>query len=261
MQMKDYKKLKSIIEEIDTLIASRVMSDHPQFSAWKLKTERFLSHKYGTDSIEYGEFGRILFSPGVWTFDTADYIFRNSCADGLREAKAMLTVYLEEMEEDLDNNSGGSTSIPAACTANYRKVFIVHGHNGEMKEAVARLIEKQGIQAIILHEQANLGATIIEKFENYSDVGGAVCLFTADDLGRAKRDAEDKKRARQNVVFETGYFIGKLGRNNVILIADKGVEIPSDLQGVVYTETSNWQFSVLKELKAIGYSIDYNKLD
>ena len=80
-------------------------------------------------------------------------------------------------------------------------------------------------------------------------------------MGRAKSDNEDKKRARQNVVFEAGYFIGKLGRSNVILIADKGVEIPSDLQGVVYTETNNWQFSVLRELKAMGYCIDYNKID
>lgn len=143
----------------------------------------------------------------------------------------------------------------------FSKVFIVHGHNGEMKEAVARLIEKQGIQAIILHEQANMGATIIEKFERNSDVSGAVCLFTADDLGRAKYDTEDKKRARQNVVFEAGYFIGKLGRQSVILIADKGVEIPSDLQGVVYTDSQNWRFSVLQELKAIGYNIDYNKID
>lgn len=142
-----------------------------------------------------------------------------------------------------------------------KKVFIVHGHNGEIKEAVARMIERQGIQAVILHEQANQGATIIEKFEKNSNVGGAVCLFTADDLGHAKSDSEEKHRARQNVVFETGYFIGKLGRDKVVLVADKGVEIPSDLQGVVYTETTSWQYSVLKELKAIGYNIDYNKLD
>lgn len=142
-----------------------------------------------------------------------------------------------------------------------KKVFIVHGHNGELKEAVARLIERQGIETIILHEQANLGDTIIEKFERNSDVGAAVCLFTADDLGRAKADSTDRKRARQNVVFEAGYFIGKLGRKNVLLIADQGVEIPSDLQGVVYTDSGNWQLSVLKELKAIGFNIDYNKID
>lgn len=145
-------------------------------------------------------------------------------------------------------------------TFNMEKVFIVHGHNGEIKEAVARLIEKQEIQAIILHEQANQGATIIEKFERHSDVGCAICLFTADDYGRAKNETAENLRARQNVVFETGYFIGKLGRDKIVLIADKGVDIPSDLQGVVYTDSFSWQFSVLKELKAIGYNIDYNKL-
>lgn len=259
--MKDYKKLKSIVDEIDTLIASRVTSDQPVFSAWKLKTERFLSRKYGPESIEFVEFRRILFNPGIWTFDTENYVFVNACADGLRAAKAMLSLYMEEMEDELEKNDSESEMFSKTATSTYNKVFIVHGHNGEIKEAVARLIEKQGIQAIILHEQANQGATIIEKFERNSDVSGAVCLFTADDLGRAKKDSEDKMRARQNVVFEAGYFIGKLGRNNVILIADKGVEIPSDLQGVVYTESNNWQFSVLKELKAIGYCIDYNKID
>ena len=142
----------------------------------------------------------------------------------------------------------------------YSKIFIVHGHNGELKEAIARLIERQGIEAIILHEQANLGNTIIEKFERNSDVGAAICLFTADDVGRAKADNTERKRARQNVVFEAGYFIGKLGRKNVVIIADPGVEIPSDMQGIVYTGSENWQFSVLKELKAMGFNIDYNKL-
>lgn len=149
-------------------------------------------------------------------------------------------------------------NIPQKLNTN--KVFIVHGHNGEIKEAVARLIENQGIRAIILHEQANNGNTIIEKFEHNSDVGCAVCLFTADDIGRAKNTKNNHSRARQNVVFETGYFIGKLGRDKVILVAERGVEIPSDLHGVVYTNSSDWRFSLLKDLKAIGYNIDFNKL-
>lgn len=143
----------------------------------------------------------------------------------------------------------------------HQKVFVVHGHNGEMKEAIARILENQGIQALILHEQVNQGATIIEKIERNSDVGCAICIFTADDLGRAKNDIDEKTRARQNVVFEAGYFIGKLGRERVILIADPCIEIPSDLQGVVYTDSANWRFSILKELKSMGYTVDYNKLD
>ena len=140
------------------------------------------------------------------------------------------------------------------------KVFIVHGHNGEIKEAVARIIEKQGLEAVILSEQANRGKTIIEKFEANSNVGAAICLFTADDKGRSASNPSDNDRARQNVVFETGYFIGKLGRENIIIIAGSSVEMPSDLSGVVYTNQSDWKTEVLKGLKAIGYDIDLNKL-
>ena len=140
------------------------------------------------------------------------------------------------------------------------KVFIVHGHNGELKEAVARIIERQGLEAIILSEQTNCGNTIIEKFEANSNVGAAICLFTADDIGRSASETSGKDRARQNVVFETGYFIGKLSRKNIIRIAGSTVEMPSDLSGVVYTNQSDWKTEVLKELKAIGYDIDLNKL-
>lgn len=140
------------------------------------------------------------------------------------------------------------------------KIFIVHGHDGELKQAVARIVEKQGITAIILSEQANQGRTIIEKFEDYSDVDGAICLFTADDIGKAKNDSADNQRARQNVVLETGYFMGKLGRNHIVILADNGIEMPSDLSGVVYTDTDSWQIDLLKELKAMGYTIDFNKL-
>jgi predicted nucleotide-binding protein len=140
------------------------------------------------------------------------------------------------------------------------RIFIVHGHDGELKQSVARIIEKQGIEAIILSEQANKGRTIIEKFEDYSDVGGAICLFTADDYGRAKKDEADNTRARQNVVLETGYFMGKLGRDHVVLLADKSIEMPSDLSGIVYTDTAKWEIDLLKELKAIGYTVDFNKL-
>lgn len=129
-----------------------------------------------------------------------------------------------------------------------------------MKHSVARIVEKQGLEAIILREKTNQGKTIIEKFEAHSDVGGAICLFTADDVGKAKAETTENPRARQNVVFEAGYFMGKLGRNHVVMICEAGVEIPGDLSGVVYTDKSDWKTDVLKELKAMGYSIDMNKL-
>ena len=117
------------------------------------------------------------------------------------------------------------------------------------------------MKAVILNEQSNHGQTIIEKLETEGSAAGAVCLFTADDEGKSRVEQSAKPRARQNVVFETGYFIGRLGRENITILADKGIEIPSDLQGVVYTGTDNWEFSLLKELRSMGYSIDFNKMD
>lgn len=143
------------------------------------------------------------------------------------------------------------------------KVFIVHGHNNEVKLAVARSIEKLGLEPIILHEQANNGKTIIEKFEQHSNVGFAIVLLTADDSGKARGEELDKQRARQNVILEMGYFIGKLGRDRVCPLYEKGVELPSDLYGLVYTEldiAESWKFKLAKELKEAGYAIDTNRL-
>lgn len=85
-------------------------------------------------------------------------------------------------------------------------------------------------------------------------------MFTADDIGKSKNETVDQYRARQNVVFETGFFMGSLGREHVVILADNGVEMPSDLSGVVYTSTANWQFDLLRELNEMGYTVDLNKL-
>jgi predicted nucleotide-binding protein len=150
-----------------------------------------------------------------------------------------------------------------ATSSDNNKVFIVHGHNNEIKLDVARTLEKLGLHPIILHEQANSGRTIIEKFEEHSDVGFAVVLLTDDDLGKTKKDELLNTRARQNVILELGYFIAKLSRERVCPLYTKGVELPSDLSGVLYVEldkSSNWKIKLAKELKATGYNIDVNKI-
>jgi predicted nucleotide-binding protein len=142
-------------------------------------------------------------------------------------------------------------------------IFIVHGHNNEVKINVARTLEKLGLNPIILHEQANEGKTIIEKFEEHSNVGFAIILLTDDDLGKAKKDENLNYRARQNVILEMGYFIGKLGRDRVCPLYTNGVELPSDLYGLLYIEidsAENWKIKIAKELKAAGYEIDVNKI-
>lgn len=258
--MTDYEKLKSIVDEIDNLISNHIRSSDSKFQAWRMKTERFLISKYGKDSLEHKSFNKTRFCPLVWygTDEKQENIDAISwCRDGLESCKAIFETYLEDMVDEVELISPQKSEVKLS---NMDKIFVVHGHDSGLKHEVARLIEKQGLTPVILSEQANTGKTIIEKFEEYSDVSGAICLFTADDLGRTKSNKNDQKRARQNVVLETGYFMGKLGRNRVVILADEGIEMPSDLSGIVYTNTGNWQVDLLKDLKAMGYEVDFNKL-
>lgn len=258
--MTDYEKLISIVSEIDNLISHHVRSSAPAFEAWQTKAERFLIKKYGKDSLEHKKFLDTHFAPLIWVGDDEEEDARISiecCRKGLLSCKAVFETYLEDMADEEESATPNSVMLQ---TSIMDKVFVVHGHDGELKHAVARLIEKQGLDAIILSEQANKGKTIIEKFEENSDVSGAICLFTADDLGRAKAVPNEHPRARQNVVFEAGYFMGKLGRNRVVIIAESGVELPSDMQGIVYTDKNNWEIDVLREMKEMGYTIDFNRL-
>ncbi|MBU0971015.1 MAG: nucleotide-binding protein [Proteobacteria bacterium] len=159
------------------------------------------------------------------------------------------------------NTNQSSTPAPQTIARNKRKVFIVHGRDNEAKQEVSRFIEKLGLEAIILHEQASAGMTIIEKIEHYSnDADFALVLYTACDQGRGVHESNilPKNRARQNVVFEHGYLMAKLGRENVCSLVKGNIETPNDISGVVYVvmdEYGAWKNEVSKELKACGYSI------
>ncbi|WP_443749626.1 TIR domain-containing protein [Asticcacaulis solisilvae] len=145
-----------------------------------------------------------------------------------------------------------------------RKVFVVHGHDEGAKEATARFLEALDFEPIILHEQASRGRTIVEKIEEHGDVGFAVVLLTPDDVGAHKDHSTDlKPRARQNVLLELGYFMGRLGRSRVVALKRGDVEVPSDFEGVVYVgydSGNGWKQDLGKELDAAGYEIDWNKV-
>ncbi len=118
-----------------------------------------------------------------------------------------------------------------------------------------------GFEPVILHEQPNKGRTIITKFrEEAADVGFAVVLMTPDDHG-GKQSADTRPRARQNVVFELGFFIGALGAERVAALVKGDVERPSDFDGVVYIslDQGHWKIDLAKELKAAGFDVDFNK--
>jgi len=172
--------------------------------------------------------------------------------------------------------------IPSSCgdrlsagnsgaTSFVDKAFVVHGHQDGTKQKVARLMEKLGVETIILEEQHDGGRTIIEKFEDHAEVGFAVVLLTPDDLGCSKAMLREpissnkdlQARARQNVIFELGYFFGKLGRGRVAALVDGEIEIPSDLAGVMYRKIDDgggWRFWLAKEMKKAGMDIDMNDI-
>lgn len=134
-------------------------------------------------------------------------------------------------------------------------VFIIHGHDESMKTQVQLLLERAKIKNVILHDRPDRGRTIIEKLEDESEYATyAIALFSPDD-----EIQKGEHRARQNVILEVGYFIGKLTRAKVRILKKMNIEIPSDLQGVLY-ETYDmggaWKMKLIKELEDAGFNPD-----
>lgn len=147
-----------------------------------------------------------------------------------------------------------------------KKVFIVHGHNTNVRDQVKEFIYEIGYEPVILQNVPNQGRTIIEKLENETDVAYAIILYTGCDRGSINDEkAELKPRARQNVVFEHGYLFAKLGRKNVCALYQKGVEYPSDLSGVLYEpyleNNKSWKVNIAKEMKKAGLNINIDDIN
>ncbi|WP_321927202.1 nucleotide-binding protein [Burkholderia sp. BCC1998] len=192
--------------------------------------------------------------------------YPDELAKNIGRSIALLEAAQRVLREDLADAQHATASLPVPTgpetSTLSRRVFVVHGHDGEARETVARFLTAMGFEPVILHEQANQGRTIIEKFEAHGDVGFAVVLLTPDDEGRAK-GGELQSRARQNVVLELGYFIGKLGRGKVCALKRGELELPSDYLGVVWERMDDgggWKLALARELKAAGHIIDGNKV-
>jgi predicted nucleotide-binding protein len=187
-------------------------------------------------------------------------MFREDLADGVHRLESILERL--ELYREPGSGSQSADTVPKGPKGPKSRVFIVHGHDDAAKEALARFLERLKLEAIILHERATGGRTIIEKLEHYGSVDFAVVLLTPDDIGAARADAASPKpRARQNVVLELGFFIGVLGRAHVCALHKGGLELPTDFVGVGYVSMDDagaWRFLLARELGAAGFTIDMN---
>jgi predicted nucleotide-binding protein len=259
--------LQNAVERGRKLLAANSV-EAAQFDTWRNVTRESLIGAFGSESQHVTTFmwagrpaGIAVVGPSWGGADRTDWNQRRH--DELKKKIEVIVAILDAVDFGPDQTAipeekvEEESSVPMS-----REVFVVHGHDDATKVKVARLLERLDFQPVILHERPNEGLTIIEKFEKHAGKASfAVVLLTPDDVGCAESEGKTKPRARQNVILELGYFIGRLGRSRVCVLYTPGVELPSDILGVVYTPLDpSWEFSVAKELRAAGFAIDMNRL-
>jgi predicted nucleotide-binding protein len=195
---------------------------------------------------------------------------KNSKTENPLNRRNPLWIAFEEGKDITDtfiHSAPGSKSKQknvAQTSQTSNKVFVVHGHDIELKNDVELFLRRINLEPIVLHRQPDEGLTVIEKFEKHAgETNYAFVLLTPDDIGypiaeQSKKDEERKieYRARQNVILEFGFFVGKLGRKNVCCIYKEGVAVPSDLHGLIYKQVrrsvEEVAMQIMKDLKIAG---------
>jgi len=161
----------------------------------------------------------------------------------------------------------GSKSKTSDVRTSSKNVFIVHGRDVGIRAQVEAFLRRLKLEPIILQDMPNMGQSLLGKIRTNSGVAYAVVLLTGDDEGRLNvvgnknASPELKPRARQNVVFELGFFLAQLGDGHVAALCQDGIEIPSDFLGIMYIpwdENGNWRGKLITELKTAGLAVDAN---
>ena len=270
---KAIERLKKALSQMREL--KELATESPQFKKWRISTKNAIANTYGEKDPHVEEFTSISYTPwipgamvvggGGASLPRAKPDYRARYQRGLTDAGVLLEAMIEQIVEYWEDESPAQFSASSSRDEliNTTKVFLVHGRDLGTRDSVARFLETLKLQPVILDEQADRGQTIIEKFEQHAqEVRFAVVLLTPDDEGRIRGEESDlKPRARQNVIFELGYFARSFGRNRVCALTKGGVEIPSDYDGVVYIpldDSGGWKMRLIKELKAAEFDVDAN---
>ena len=260
--------LQKQLDAADKLLQGNAITES-QIQSWKKTTTNYIEQIFGEEHRNAGNFRNA--SPTAFDSMLGSNLSTDNYGQALHDLIIRLNEYIGELQTTifLHEPSGSPPSNIKNKSSN--KVFIVHGHNHPLKHELAHSLQNAGLDVTILHEQPSRGMTLIEKFAAHAqDAGFAVVLLTADDIGTEKPPEGLplltpmlKKRARQNVVFELGFFIALLGRDRVCALYETGVEWPSDLTGIAYVEydsAGRWIHHVAKEICAVGIQVDFSKL-
>ena len=264
-------KIQDLIERAERLHGSKITE--PAFKSWRNDSIRFLKKVFGEESNEAVTFENIEFTITYFSFDFLKFGWKENLLKekdtfekGLKYAIYYLKTFESEIRHDVDISERGQRDSNNASykESHKRNIFIVHGNNDGVKDKVANFISRLGIEPIILNKQINRGQTLLEKFEEYSDIKAAIIIFTNEDISDYNNDSEYEKKARQNMIFEAGYFLGKLGKKNMIVIAEQGLMLPSVLEGYtcfMLDQEEKWKMDIAKKLKSMKrFSIDMSAL-
>lgn len=239
------------------------------FSKWDSFNTELLKRMFTTEELagEYSSwFGGVFVSMGEPSLREKIEDLYKSIDDKVHRLDSILE-RLELIPLNHPHTSSGSEqTVSQRSPSKSKKVFVVHGHDDKAKSNLEIFLREIGLEPVVLHRQADEGLTVIEKFEKHSDVGYAFILLTPDEVAYLKsEESKDDKdrvkefRARPNVIFEFGYFVGKLGRSKVCCLYTGDVALPSDVSGMIYKKFTNSieevAYSVIKDLKASGYEI------
>ena len=256
--MNDKKKIELLQKQIDAAENGSVAD----WQLWRDKTDVILRNVLGDGSPIYSDFRNIRYTLNVVHGGTTQDDYRRARLRGVQRAISLLEAAKTEVEV-----SGGLPEAPMGSEPAGSTIFIVHGRDEASKHEVARFVQDvTSRKPIILSEQSNDGLTLIEKFEQAAqDAAYAIVISTGDDVGRLsdELDADLKPRARQNVVFELGYFFGALGRNRVTMLYQNDVERPSDTDGFVHIpldQNGGWKLPLAKNMNKAGIGIDWEAL-
>lgn len=257
------KGMKLKVKQVNTREAFDELSN--AYSKWDSFNSELLRRVFTTD-----EAGEEYDFWGVMSIGMCESSLSEKIADVYKDVDKKihrLDSIIERLELiPLAVSASAPAQLQTTSISRGKKVFVVHGHDDAAKTNLEVFLHEIGLEPVVLHRQADQGLTVIEKFEKHSEVGYAFILLTPDEAAYLASDAQKPEserkiewRARPNVIFEFGYFIGKLGRSRVCCLYTGNVSLPSDVNGMIYKSyeksVEEVGYSIIKDLKAAGYGV------